>query len=131
MDSTSIGLGVPVGPWEMAKARFMTDLTDSEKAMFQKASLENLFYASSVACKDYDANSKLPKFSKKLQPMIECIDAYGKALDVFSNASPIFLCPIWGSIRVVLHVSKHVLQVATRLALTNVGLDCPKVSYVP
>lgn len=106
MDSTSTGLGVPVGPWEIAKARFMTDLTDSEKAIFQKASLENLFYASSVACKDYDANSKLPKFSKKLQPMIECIDAYGKALDVFSNASPIFLCPIWGSIRVVLHIAQ-------------------------
>lgn len=106
MDSTSTALGVPVGPWEIAKARFMTDLTESEKAIFQKASLENLFYASSVACKDYDANSKLPKFSKKLQPMIECIDAYGKALDVFSNASPIFLCPIWGSIRVVLQVSK-------------------------
>ncbi|KAL9035547.1 MAG: hypothetical protein Q9180_004806, partial [Flavoplaca navasiana] len=43
----------------------------------------------------------------KLQPMIAAIEQYGKALDVYANAYPLVLSPLWGSIRVVLHLARE------------------------
>ena len=42
---------------------------------------------------------------RKLQPIVRAIEHYAQAVDVYSNAYPIVLSPLWGSIRVVLHVN--------------------------
>lgn len=90
--------------WQIARARFVDGLPDDEQTLFDNAAPENLFYSSSAAFKQYDANSRLQAVRNKVQPMVDSIAAYGKAMDVFANMSPMVLGPLWGSLRVVLHV---------------------------
>jgi hypothetical protein len=92
--------------WQIARARFVNGLPDDERLLFDNASPENLFYSSSAAFKQYDTNSKFQAARKKIQPMLDSIAAYGTAIDVFANMSPMVLGPLWGSLRVVLHVRK-------------------------
>ena len=96
--------GAEATAWQSAAARFVDGLPDGEQALFESASPENLFYSSSAAFKKYNANSNLQAVRKKIQPMVDSIAAYGKAMDVFANMSPTVLGPLWGSLRVVLHV---------------------------
>jgi hypothetical protein len=105
MDPTNKTLLVPITSWEIAQARFIEDLPEEEKVIFQEATLENLFKATSAAYKKYIEESKLQAFSKKIQPLLENIEAFGHAMDVFANASSLIISPLWGSIRVVLHAS--------------------------
>jgi hypothetical protein len=38
--------------------------------------------------------------------LVDAIDDYGKALDVYSNTYGLVMSPLWGSLRIVLHVSR-------------------------
>jgi hypothetical protein len=98
-------LPVSTRPWETAKSRFLEGLTESERSMFGSATLENIFYQSSGTFERYKVDSKLWKFQVKVQPLLDAVEEYGSAMDVYANASSMILCPIWGSIRVVVHVS--------------------------
>ncbi len=91
--------------WTRAKDRYLEDLTVEEKQLYYQATPETLFYDASAAQKKYTAGSKSFAIVNKLQPLREAIEQYGQALDVYSNAYPLVLSPLWGSIRVVLHVS--------------------------
>lgn len=91
--------------WTRAKDRYVEDLTDEEKHLYYQATPETLFYDASAAQKKYTAGSTTFAIIEKLQPLRQAIDQYGQALDVYSNAYPLVLSPLWGSIRVVLHVS--------------------------
>ncbi|KAF2801958.1 uncharacterized protein BDZ99DRAFT_429162, partial [Mytilinidion resinicola] len=93
---------IPAQPWALAKARFMSDLSDQEKNLFEKATLENIFYGASVAEKKHKAESKTRAVHDKMRPLLEAVEDYGKAMDVFSNTYSLALAPIWGSIRVLL-----------------------------
>ena len=42
---------------------------------------------------------------EKLQPFVAAIQQYGEAIDLYSSTYSLALGPIWGSIRVLLHVS--------------------------
>ena len=77
--------------------------------MFNKASIEEILYDASAAEKRHGASSKSRALSRKLEPLVSAIDQYGQALDVYANACPLALSPLWGSIRVVLHVSFFIL----------------------
>jgi hypothetical protein len=102
LEAASVAL--PTAAWQTAKLRFMEGLSDDEQALFENATLENLFYGASVAFKKHEKGNKLRAVQLKLQPLIDGIEGYGKALDVFAQTSSLVLCPLWGSIRVVLHV---------------------------
>jgi len=91
--------------WTRAKMRYIEDLNEEEKQLYYQATPETLFYDASAAQKKYTAQSTTFALSERLQPLREAIAQYGQALDVYSNAYPLVLSPIWGSIRVVLHVS--------------------------
>lgn len=93
-----------VDPWELARDRYLEDLSEDEKALFEKATIENIFYGASTAQKLHEADSKTRLAARKLKPLVAALEQYGKALDVYSNASPTIMCPLWGSIRVVLQV---------------------------
>lgn len=99
----------PTEPWAAAKARFLEGLPDDQQSLLEKTSLEDLFYQASVGRKGYEADSKLWSMQRKLGPFIDAIEDYSKAMDVFSNSSTI-LCPLWGSVRIVLHVGRESLQ---------------------
>lgn len=91
--------------WTRAKERYVEDLTDEEKRLYYQATPETLFYDASAAQKKYTSGSTTFHVVEKLQPLRDAIDQYGQALDVYSNAYPLALSPLWGSIRVLLHVS--------------------------
>ena len=95
----------PIDPWSLARNRYMEDLSEEEKKLFANASLENLFYSASVAQKEHEEKSKSRSLHTRLEPLVSAIDQYAAALDVYSNACPLIMSPLWGSIRVLLYVS--------------------------
>ena len=72
--------------------------------IFSQASPEAILYDVSAVEKTHRATSSTKGVVKKLQPFIEAVEQYGAALDVYSNIYPLVMGPIWGSVRVVLHV---------------------------
>lgn len=88
-------------PWKRASARFLEKLSDDHKHLFHEVELERLYYNASLIQRDYENHSKARKVQKKLQPLVDALEGYGSALDVYANASSEYLCPVWGSIRVV------------------------------
>lgn len=91
-------------PWESARTRFVEDLSPEEEELFEKSTLDNLLKSAVAAQKEHEENSHSRHISKKLEPFISAIDQYGRALDAYSNTYSIAMAPLWGSIRVLLHV---------------------------
>lgn len=90
--------------WTRAKSRYVEDLTHAEKQFYMQASPETIFYDASAAEKRHEASSTSRRLMHKLQPFVAAIEQYGQALDVYSNASPLAMSLVWGSIRVLLLV---------------------------
>lgn len=91
-------------PWEYARAMYMKDLSTEEQKLFETSTLENLLDSTVVAQGEHEEKSRLRHISKKLEPFCSAIDQYSQALDVYTNIYSIAIAPIWGSIRVLLHV---------------------------
>jgi hypothetical protein len=83
---------------------FSESLSSQEKDLYDASKVASALLDEIT---DVDAQhsktSGLRSWSQKLGPFIAAIEQYGKCIDVFANASDL-LCPIWGSLRVVLHV---------------------------
>jgi hypothetical protein len=94
-------------PWQLACNRYIEDLNEEEKKRFTTASLKNLFYDASAAQKEHEEKSISRTISQRLEPFVAAIDQYGAALDVFTNTYPLAMAPLWGSIRVLLHVKSN------------------------
>ncbi len=90
--------------WTRARDRFMEDLNEAERSVYLQSSLEMIFYDVSAAQKRHQDSSTSRSIISKLQPLTAAIEQYGEALDVFVNAYPLALSPLWGSIRIVLLV---------------------------
>jgi hypothetical protein len=113
----------PTEPWEAAKARFLEGLPEDQKTILENSSLEDLFYQAGAGAKGYEADSKLWSMQRKLAPFIDAVEDYSKAMDVFANSSTI-LCPLWGSVRILLHVSHIDLIPSALIFLLISRLDC-------
>ena len=87
-------LPFPTRPWEAARARFLEGLSDEEKQTFKDASPENIFYNASAAYRRHASGSRSWVMQQKVTSLIEAISDYGKALDVYANASSLILCPL-------------------------------------
>jgi len=85
----------------------MEDLNEEEKKIFATASLENLFYNASAAQKEHEEKSISRTISQRLEPFVAAIDQYGTVLDVFTNTYSLSMAPLWGSIRLLLHVKSN------------------------
>jgi hypothetical protein len=70
------------------------------------AVVENLIADMKTAEQQHKVKSKSRKASAALKPFIAGVEQYASALDVIVNTSSQFLSPIWGSFRIVLHVSE-------------------------
>lgn len=90
--------------WSRARNRYIEDLTQEEKQSYLQATPETIFYDASAAEKSHEASSHSRGLMNKLQPFVAAIEQYGRALDIYSNAYPLALSPLWGSIRVLLRV---------------------------
>lgn len=104
MSNIRINLPVPTEPWENAKANFLRGLSPEDAARFNAATPENLFYDASTAQKKHAERSRSWLMQERVSSLVDAINDYGKALDVYSNSYPLILSPIWGSIRIVLQV---------------------------
>ena len=96
--------------WTRARERFVEDLSEEEKNLYYQSTPEMIFYDASAAQKQHSANSVSLNLAKKVQPLISAIEQYGNALDVYANAYPLALSPLWGSLRIVLHVRMTTLS---------------------
>ena len=96
--------GITFDAWARARDRFVEDLEQDEKRLLEEASLENIFYSASASHTKHHLQSKNLKFVKRMQVFLDAVAKHGKALDVYVNTGPLFLSPIWGSVRILLHV---------------------------
>lgn len=104
MSNIRTSLPVPTQPWEDAKTRFIAGLSPEEAARFYAATPENLFYDASAAQKKHAQNSRAWLMQERISSLVDAIDDFGKALDVYSNTYGLVICPLWGSLRIILHV---------------------------
>lgn len=89
--------------WKIAKDRFTDGLTPDQKKEFQDVKIEEIFYAASAAQKQA-STSKIWRFPKKMMPLVNAMNMYAQSFDVISNSLSSILCPVWGSLRIVLKV---------------------------
>lgn len=109
MSNIRTSLPFSTEPWEAAKDKFLEALTPEEIQSFDNATPENLFYEASALQKKHAHESRMWKMQGKMIPLIEGVKDYGRVIDVYSNTYGLILSPIWGSIRIILHVRKSFL----------------------
>lgn len=95
--------------WISARDRFVEDLNEEEQQRYFKASPESLLGDASAAEKLHGTKSTTRGVMEKLQPFVAAVEQYGTAIDIYSNTYSLALGPIWGSIKVLLHVRPRVL----------------------
>jgi hypothetical protein len=84
---------------------FLASLSPDEIVLFQATkTAESLLQEVETANIEHKDASSSRKAGTTLLPFIAGIEQYGQAIDVFANSNDL-LCPIWGSIRIILHVS--------------------------
>ena len=86
------------------KARFARLTSNHAQRVFAQASPEAILYDASAAEKTHQATSTTREIVMKNQPFVDAVEQYGTALDVYSNIYPLVMGPLWGSVRIVLHV---------------------------
>ena len=94
----------PSDAWIRAQDRYIQDLNEEEQRMFFRASSESRLDDVISAEKSHGMKSTTRNVMEKLQPFVAAIVQYGDALDVYSSTYSLALAPIWGSIKVLLHV---------------------------
>ena len=99
-------LGVPEEPWGVAAEGFLEDLEEEERERFYKATLSNLFPSIDAAHHSTHNNEiRWQAASRRLNTFLSGIEDFAKAIGLFEHAISTIISPIWGSVRVVLHVS--------------------------
>ena len=91
--------------WIRARDRYVEDLSEEEQQRYFKASPDTLLEDASTAEKSHGTTSTSRKVMEKFQPLVTAVEQYGEAVDVYSSTYSLALGPIWGSIKVLLHVS--------------------------
>ncbi|KUJ07177.1 uncharacterized protein LY89DRAFT_370709 [Mollisia scopiformis] len=102
VDNLTLAREERASAWALAKARSIDDLEPSERQLYDNATLENIYYSTSNTVRSDGENSKTRNVIRKLGPLVSAIQSYGTAMDAFSQIAPLYLSPIWGSIRVLL-----------------------------
>ncbi|KAK8237004.1 hypothetical protein HDK77DRAFT_493648 [Phyllosticta capitalensis] len=120
-----------IEPFERAKALFLEKLSsEQERMIYKTARPDNIFYQADVAHKRYTEASKLQACRTKLMPLITAIEGYGDALDTLSSISTVstFMAPIWGGLRVVIHVAQEIDEYFENLInmLRQIGETLPQ-----
>jgi hypothetical protein len=115
--------------WDKARTRYLQGLDPEEHELFKEATIENLYYSASNAVRDDLAKSKTRKVIAAIQPLVDKIEEFGKAMDAYANIAPNFLAPLWGSLRVVLVLAKGMGRFFERMTdtLGRIGDILPRL----
>ena len=90
--------------WTRAQTEFVKDLSEEEQRTFFKASPKSLLDDAVATEKSHAERSTTRSVMEKLQPLVATVEQYGQAIDVYSSTYPLALGPIWGSMKILLHV---------------------------
>lgn len=93
--------------WREAKDLFVGNLSDLEKSYLAHSTIIDAFSAVSDLEGQYELSSKSRKVGSLLRGPLEVVGRLAPALDVFSQVEPSIICPIWGSLRVMVMVRPH------------------------
>ncbi len=106
---------------------FVQSLTADEKQVFDATTIADGLLKALGEIQDAEREHKGSSVSRRaaeaILPFIAGLEQYGKALDIFANSSDM-LCPIWGSLRVLLQVR------FPQLRALNSARTCPGVNYI-
>ncbi|RAL63639.1 hypothetical protein DID88_003682 [Monilinia fructigena] len=94
-------------PWLIARDRFIIDLNETERVLFNEATPENIYHSASNVQQADQKASKTRAILRSLDPFMKAIQDYAAAMDTFANIAPLNVGPIWGSIRVVLAIADN------------------------
>lgn len=94
-------------PFSKASKQFFDSLAADEKEIFRATTLAEQVLKEAQLADEASKGRTSRKFADKLRPFVAGIEQYGGAMDVLSNTNSLILCPLWGGIRVILHVSEH------------------------
>ena len=116
-------------PWARAKERFVAGLSEDERTLFEQVSTENIYYSASNAQKKHRESSKLRKISAQLRPLTKALEDYGQALDVLSNSFSLYICPVWGGVRVILSIVQNFEKYCDKIVdiLVRIGDILPRL----
>jgi hypothetical protein len=116
---------------ENSAKNFVASLSPDENALFQSTkAAESLLQEVEIANNKHKDVSISRKAAVALLPFIAGIEQYGQALDVFANSNDL-LCPIWGGIRVVLHVRNDFGTVCARRTYSEyTPLACESIQQI-
>jgi nucleoside-triphosphatase THEP1 len=110
--------GAKIEPWITARSRFLDGLSDStQRQLFENATLENMFFTASAGFQQHESSKLSAIARKRVKPLLESLDGFSKALDVLSQSSASVLCPLWGGIRIVLHLALEYDKYFTKLMI--------------
>ncbi|KAL8965830.1 MAG: hypothetical protein Q9197_006303, partial [Variospora fuerteventurae] len=113
---------------------FFETLSSNEKELYKATTLAGqLLDEVKRADQIHKDKSVSRRAAQALKPFLAGIDQYGKALDVISNASSTVLCPIWGSIRVILHLASEFGEYFEKISsmLQQIGLHLNSLRRFP
>ncbi|KAI9737419.1 MAG: hypothetical protein M1834_009573 [Cirrosporium novae-zelandiae] len=77
--------------WSRARDRYLEDLNDDEKKLYQNATLENIFYSASVAHTTNKTNSKTRDILDKLNPFVNTISQHEQFEEYFEKLVDMFV----------------------------------------
>ena len=117
-------------PWLAARERFVSTLSENELKIYESATLENIYYRTSNAQRSHEEQSYARSLSRKLAPLTDALVDYGQALDVIANSSSLYICPVWGALRVVLCGLQNLRKYCGKISdqLERIGDMLPRLS---
>ncbi|KAL9627542.1 MAG: hypothetical protein Q9204_006493, partial [Flavoplaca sp. TL-2023a] len=113
---------------------FLQTLSPNEKELFKATTITELLLEEVKAAEKIHKDKSISsKVSQALKPLVQGVEQYGAALDVISNASSQFLCPVWGSMRVILHLASEFGEYFGKISamLEQVGLHLNSLRRFP
>jgi tetratricopeptide (TPR) repeat protein len=90
-------------PFERALAQFKIGLKKREQEAFKKTTLSDLKKEIGELQEKQHASRRLQGLHR-IQPFLEAMDQFGKAIDIFANTNEI-IAYIWGPVKLLLSIS--------------------------
>ena len=92
----------------------MAGLSTEDQKLFQFTTADDARVAIKDAQSLYDKDHKHGAVWQAVNSFLNGVENYGKAIDVFVSTAPLFLAPVWGTVRVFIKVREICLTVAIR-----------------
>ncbi|KAK4176463.1 ankyrin repeat-containing domain protein [Triangularia setosa] len=113
--------------------QFIADLTADERRLFDtSATVKTLIDELKAVAATHKQQSKSRRVGEALVPFIDGLETYANGLSILANGSDI-LCPLWGSLRIVLDLAREFGEYFEKLVLMleNIGTTLSRLERYP